>query len=354
VSGARSTTVLARRSGRRQLGLFTLAYLTYFGVRAATQGSVARATSDALDLMRLERAIGIDVEGSVQALISGSRTLVAAANGLYIWGHWPLLIVGGVLLFRLAPEHYYRLRDVCLLSGALGLIVFALFPVAPPRLAPSGLEDTIAVQAPAYRTILPAWLVNQYAAMPSFHAGWNLVLGVELFRATSRLALRAFAVAMPILMSFAVVATANHYVLDVLAGALVVTVALLAQSRLERRRPAARRRFPQATARKEPTCPPRSRPATPATGWKSPCPGAGHRGEARSSKSWEARGTSTTSCTGRTSTGRSTTRPMAPASSRPRASRTPTPPPTERPAATSGPTERSGSAGKPRHTRGFP
>jgi hypothetical protein len=128
-----------RRRGRRELELFALAFLTYFGVRAITQGSVARATSDALDVIRLERTLGIDIEGSVQALISGSRTLMDLANGLYIWGHWPLLIAGGVLLFRLAPEHYYRLRNVCLLSGALGLIVFALYPVAPPRLAPSGL-----------------------------------------------------------------------------------------------------------------------------------------------------------------------------------------------------------------------
>jgi hypothetical protein len=234
--------VLSRRmrrrvhSGRRELALSALAFLTYFGVRAATQGAIPRAITNALDLMRLERVMGIDVEDSVQAVVSGSRTLVDLANGLYIWGHWPLLIVGGALLFRLAPEHYYRLRNVCLLSGAAGLIVFALFPVAPPRLAPSGLEDTITEHARAYRTVLPSALVNEYAAMPSFHAGWNLVLGIELFRSTRHLALRAFAVAMPAAMAFAVVATANHYVLDVLAGAFAVSLALLVMTLFERRR----------------------------------------------------------------------------------------------------------------------
>jgi membrane-associated phospholipid phosphatase len=78
--------------------------------------------------------------------------------------------------------------------------------------------------------------VNEYAAMPSFHAGWNLILGVELFRSTRNVALRAFAIAMPVAMAFAVVATANHYVLDVLAGALAVSVALLVVTGIERRR----------------------------------------------------------------------------------------------------------------------
>ncbi len=222
--------------GWRELALFAAAYLTYFGVRALTQGAPQRAVANAIDLMHLERILGIDVEGSVQALVDRSRTLVDAANALYIWGHWPLLIIGGVLLFRLAPAHYYRLRNVCLLSGAFGLVVFALFPVAPPRLAPSGLIDTITLHAGAYRTVLPRSLVNEYAAMPSFHAGWNLILGVELFRSTRNLALRGFAVAMPAAMAFAVVATANHYVLDVVAGALAVSLALLVVTLHERHR----------------------------------------------------------------------------------------------------------------------
>jgi hypothetical protein len=231
----RASTRPRPRSGRRELAIFAAAYLTYFGVRAATQGAAQRAVANALDLMHLERLLHLDVEGSVQAVVAGSHTLVDAANGLYIWGHWPLLIIGGVVLFHLGPEHYYRLRNVCLLSGAFGLIVFALFPVAPPRLAPSGLVDTVTLHARAYRTVLPASLVNEYAAMPSFHAGWNLILGVELFRSTRNLALRAFAVAMPAAMAFAVVATANHYVLDVVGGALAVSAALLVVTRINRR-----------------------------------------------------------------------------------------------------------------------
>jgi hypothetical protein len=281
MTGARRTAAGRRHRARHELSVFALAYLTYFGVRAITQGAAPRAISDALGVIRVERRLGINVEKSVQALIAGRRTFIDLANGLYIWGHWPLLIIGGVLLFRLAPAHYYRLRDVCLLSGALGLVVFALFPVAPPRLAPSGLQDTIALHATAYRTALPPALVNEYAAMPSFHAGWNLVLGIELFRSTRHLALRAFAVVMPAAMAFAVVATANHYVLDVLAGALAVCVAMAVVTRLERRRKAAWKSSPH---QKGTPCPPRPRLARPATGSRSRSREAARPAAARSSR----------------------------------------------------------------------
>jgi hypothetical protein len=97
VTAIRPTARPRRHRGRRELGTFAAAYLTYFGVRAITQGSVPRAVSDALDVMRLERRLGIAVEKPVQALVAGSRTLIDLADGLYIWGHWPLLIVGGAL-----------------------------------------------------------------------------------------------------------------------------------------------------------------------------------------------------------------------------------------------------------------
>ena len=77
-----------------------------------------------------------------------------------------------------------------------------------------------------YRTVLPPSLINEYAAMPSFHAGWNLLLGIELFRVSHNALLRTFGVLMPAAMAFSVVATANHFILDVVGGALVVIAAL--------------------------------------------------------------------------------------------------------------------------------
>jgi hypothetical protein len=226
---------VTRGAGRRELLLFATAYLIYFGVRAVTEGNAATAVRNALHLHDLERALDVDWEGAIQRIVLESRALLDVANAIYMYGHWPVLIIGGTLLFHLRRGEYYRLRNVCLLSGAMGLVVFALFPVAPPRLAPTGLIDTITAHASGYRSVLPPSLVNEYAAMPSFHAGWNLVLGIELFRASRHLALRTFAVAMPAGMAFAVIATANHFVLDVLAGAAVVITALALVRRGERR-----------------------------------------------------------------------------------------------------------------------
>ena len=155
---------------------------------------------------------------------------------MYIWGHWPVLIVGGFLLFHLGqarvPPPAHRDPAVRRRSGSSSS---PLFPVAPPRLAPVGLQDTVTLHSEAYRTVLPPSFINEYAAMPSFHAGWNLLLGIELFRVSRNLLLRAFAVLMPGAMAFSVVATANHYVLDVVAGAAVVIVALLLVSCRENR-----------------------------------------------------------------------------------------------------------------------
>ena len=226
-----------RRShpGWFELIVFALAYATYFGVRALTEGKVASAIANAIDLVHVERDLDLDWEDAVQGVVLSERALVDAVNAMYIWGHWPLLIVGGFLLFHLGHAEYRRLRTVILLSGALGLVVFAIFPVAPPRLAPVGLQDTVTLHSETYRSVLPPSLINEYAAMPSFHAGWNLLLGIELFRVTRNPLLRAFGLLMPAAMAFSVVATANHFVLDVVGGACVVIAALLVVSWLESR-----------------------------------------------------------------------------------------------------------------------
>lgn len=216
---------MRRHPGRRQLAIFAAAYLTYFGVRAFTEGRVDRALDNAASLVDLEHWLGIAWEGTIQGIVAGSDLLQDVVNAIYIYGHWPVIIGAGVLLFRYRREHYYTLRNVCLLTGALGLFVFALFPVAPPRLTDLPLLDTVTEGASGYRQILPPALVNQYAAMPSFHAGWNLAVGIVVFRATRHWLLRTFAVLMPAAMAFAVIATANHFVVDVVVGVALVTIA---------------------------------------------------------------------------------------------------------------------------------
>jgi membrane-associated phospholipid phosphatase len=223
------------RRALREIATFAAAYLTYFGVRAVTEGAPWRAFDNAVALFRLEADLGLDWEGAVQSAVLRSQFLIDVANAVYIYGHWPVLIAAGVLLFRYRPRFYYRLRNVCLLTGLVGLVVFALFPVAPPRLTDLPVVDTITRDSEGYRQLLPPELVNQYAAMPSFHVGWNLLVGLVVFEATRHWLLRAFAIVMPAAMAFAVVATANHFVSDVVAGVAIVLVAFAIVRRLEAR-----------------------------------------------------------------------------------------------------------------------
>jgi hypothetical protein len=223
-----------------ELAGFAAAYLTYFGVRALTEGAAWKATANAMNVIELETELDLDWEGAIQGAVLHSQLLVDVTNAVYIYGHWPVLIAAGILLFRYSRPHYYRLRNVCLLTGLIGLVIFALFPLAPPRLTDLAVVDTVTRDSEGYRLILPPSLVNQFAAMPSFHAGWNLLVGITVFGATRHWALRAFALVMPVAMAFAVVATANHFVVDVIAGTGIVLLALgvvrLREIRRERRR----------------------------------------------------------------------------------------------------------------------
>ena len=225
-----------RRGFLREAALVAAAMLAYFLVRNLTVGSAEEAFANAERIVDVEQWAHIGWEEDVQASIAGSDFLVMLANWIYIWGHWPVIIGTAIALHRYRPERYHLLRNALFVSGAIGFLFFALFPVAPPRLLDLGLVDTVTEQSQAYRALQPPGLTNQYAAFPSLHFGWNFVVGIVLLTTTTRIAVRLFAVASPLAMGFAVIATANHFVVDVAAGLLVVLVGLAAAYAIERRR----------------------------------------------------------------------------------------------------------------------
>jgi membrane-associated phospholipid phosphatase len=222
----------------REVVLAALAALAYFGIRNLTVGAADEAFANAGRLARLEERIGIAWEQTLQGWLVDHEWLVTLFNWIYIWGHWPVIITCAILLFLLRREHYFELRNAIFLSGAIGFLFFAFLPVAPPRLVDPALVDTVTQNSEAYRALQPPGLTNQFAAFPSLHFGWNLLLGIAVWSATRNPVLRALAVLGPAAMAAAVVLTANHYVIDVLAGGAVVLLALLVVRRrrlLERR-----------------------------------------------------------------------------------------------------------------------
>jgi hypothetical protein len=224
--------IARRRSLATQFVLIVLAALCYFGVRGLTRSSRAAAEDNADELLAFEEAIGIDVEARLQEAIIEHDWLVTIANWIYIFGHWPVIAVTLGCLFVRAPGRFRLLRDAMFISGGVGLLIFALYPVSPPRFGILEVIDTVSDRSRAYRTLQPPGLINPYAAMPSLHFGWNLLVGVIVWSATRNRVLRGFALVMPALMAFAVVATANHYVVDVVAGGALALFGLLVASRL--------------------------------------------------------------------------------------------------------------------------
>jgi len=210
----------------REIALAAVAALTYFGVRNLTAGAADEAFSNADRLARLEERMHVAWELPLQDAVLGHGSVSTFFNWIYIWGHWPVILTTAMVLYRLHPKRYVLFRNAMFLSGAIGFLLFALLPVAPPRLVDPSLIDTVTLHSDAYRALQPPGLTNQYAAFPSLHFGWNLLVGVAVWGATRNVPLRVLAILGPAAMGAAVVLTANHYVLDVVGGTAVVLVAL--------------------------------------------------------------------------------------------------------------------------------
>lgn len=239
----------------REIAVIAVAITLYFGVRGMITTRVGPAYQNAVRVIDLEKSADIFVEPRLQRAVISHDWLADALGAIYIYGHWPVLIATLLWLLIRHRETYQKFRNAMLLSGAVGLVIFAVFPVAPPRfLTGYGFVDTVTDRIPAYRVLQPPGFTNQYAAVPSLHFGWNLLMGIAWFRVSGSRAGKLFGVIMPPLMFMAIVLTANHFIFDGIAGgsacALRPVRGIPSASALHRARPArvrARRPPPPAT-----------------------------------------------------------------------------------------------------------
>ncbi len=218
----------------RELVVVLAAIAVYFLVRGLTEGSKDDALRNARWLLDFERATWMAWEDEGQDLIIGRQSMVTLFNWVYMYGHWPVIAVVGLWLYLRRPQMFFLVRNACLISGAFGILVFATFPVAPPRLLGSEFVDTVTLHSKAYRVLQPPAFVNQYAALPSLHFGWNMLVGWALIREGRYLPVRLFGWVLPVLMALAIVLTANHFIVDGFAGAAVAFAGLWIAIRLRR------------------------------------------------------------------------------------------------------------------------
>jgi membrane-associated phospholipid phosphatase len=220
----------------KELAIVVPAYFVYFMVRGLVEGRAPEAIGRAASLIKLEESIGIFWEPTLQELLVSERLVLNLMNWVYVWGHWPVIVGVALWLFFLHKAHYQLYRNAFLISGAIGLVIFATLPVAPPRLMDSGgFVDTVSLYSRAYRVLQPPAFVNQYAAMPSLHFGWNLLLGIAIFRHTRNPAVKILGAVSPAIVLLSIVLTANHYILDAVAGGIVALLGLALALALTRR-----------------------------------------------------------------------------------------------------------------------
>ncbi len=241
------------RNLAREALLVAPSALLYFFVRGLMETREREAFGAAARIIGLEQTLGIFWEQRLQQQVLRHDLAVSLVNWIYIWGHWPV-IAGTLLWLVLCRDGSYRLyRNAILISGAIGLVIFALFPVAPPRFMTDwGFVDTVTQRSHSYRVLQPPSLTNPYAAMPSLHLGWNLLIGIALFRHGARRLVKLAGVLLPVAMYLSIVLTANHYLLDGLGGAALALTglgaALLLQQHRQHPEPDAQRPLPAAAA----------------------------------------------------------------------------------------------------------
>ena len=225
-----------------QFLVFFLAYNAYQLVRGITDNGHEAAFANAHHIVDLERSLGTFFEpGLQQALLNHASWLIDVANFTYLNSHFVITtaFLGWLYLFR--NEHFYFVRNMFIVAMGIALIGYTVFPTAPPRLLVSeGFTDTIAAFTGVTQDSQTAsLLVNQYAAVPSMHIAFSLMVAVPAAALSRNLLGRALWPAYPLLILFAIIATGNHYWFDAAIGAAVACAAAVGATQLARLRPGA-------------------------------------------------------------------------------------------------------------------
>jgi membrane-associated phospholipid phosphatase len=218
-----ATATLPRRRWQVELRMFLAAYLVYTMARWIFVGDLGTAKEHARWIFELEQDAGMAVEGSVQGALDSPVPSWLLSN-LYLAAQ--LAVVPGALLwlYRRSPAVYRELRNTVVATWLIAVPVFALFPVAPPRLADIGIVDTVSSQASVELTGRSTIFYNQLAAVPSLHVGFAVAVGLALARVFERRWAKGLALMWGPLVSLAVVATGNHYFFDIAAGLAVTAL----------------------------------------------------------------------------------------------------------------------------------
>jgi hypothetical protein len=225
----------------RQFLLFGAAYMLYRFARGLADARTVVAFKNARTLISVEQALHLFVEPSIQVWASGSHLLMEVATWLYLNAQSTVLIGVLVYLYIVHNRSFYFVRNMLMIGMAIALVGYILFPTAPPRFLPEwGFSDSVANLTGVPATSAPVnALFNPYAAIPSMHVAFALMLGWPLARLARWRLVAAFWYLYPFVIAFVTIATANHFVSDAILGAVTAGISAFVARRLGRLRPQA-------------------------------------------------------------------------------------------------------------------
>jgi hypothetical protein len=229
----------------RQIALFVGAFVLYDAVRSLVLGgNLYKPFGDAMRIIDFERAVHIFVEPSIQAWAENKHVLMNILDWTYLNGHFFVTFAALMFVYFLRNSSFYFVRNVLMISMAIALVGYWLYPTAPPRLMPEwgftdSVSEVVGAGALGHWDYTPAGaFANAYAAVPSMHVCFAVIIGWTMSRLVVRRAARIAWRLYPVLVTFVVVATANHFLVDVFLGGLTAAVSFgLAHRLLARARP---------------------------------------------------------------------------------------------------------------------
>jgi hypothetical protein len=223
-SGYRRRMIALEASGT------AVVFVLYFLARGLCPVDVDDAVRRSLQIVRVEQRLGIFDEAAWQAFFLPYRPVMFVAGAVYAWAHYVVLI--GIALWLLAKDldRFRFARNVLLVSAVLGVLFYYFLPAAPPRLMALyghdfGFRDTVHAAGSNVHYFQPGPFSNEYAALPSFHFGWMVLASAFIWINTASRVLRALAVLISVVMSWAITVTGNHYFVDMFVGGVTVAFA---------------------------------------------------------------------------------------------------------------------------------
>jgi PAP2 superfamily len=217
-----------------QIVLFCGAYWLYRLVRGQVFDQDAEAFNHAHDIVSLEKSLHVFSEPSIQDWAIRSGFVDSVGSWMYINTHFIVTTCTLAFIYLFRNEHFYFVRNMFMVAMGLALIGYVALPTAPPRMLTGyGFHDSVAaftgVDADSGSASV---LFNPYAAIPSMHVAFSLMLGVTMARMTRRRWARALWFAYCPVITFVVIATANHWWIDGFLGASVAAVSAVAAREL--------------------------------------------------------------------------------------------------------------------------